>query len=137
MRSSPKPSRGHGLIASSHSTAVMALAVERGQLAAVALELLALGRDDRVRCVRDEPLVREHPLRASDLLAQPLNLGVPVAVPLDAFGAYDGGEDPPFVVRAELDLDAAPPEDLRSLLDTLERRSIYGEPVVRVRPRRD
>ena len=41
----------------------MCLAAEGIELAAVALELLALGLDDLGRRVRDEPLVREHPLR--------------------------------------------------------------------------
>jgi hypothetical protein len=61
----------------------MHLAFERGQLTAVALELLALGCDDRVGRVRDEPLVPEHALRARDLLPQPLDLGVAIAVRSD------------------------------------------------------
>ncbi len=57
---------------------------DRIELAAVALELLALGVDDLGRRVLDEALVREQPLGALDLLAQPVALGL--AWPF-AFGA--------------------------------------------------
>ena len=99
-------------------------AVERGELGAVALELLALGGHDVRRRVRDEALVREHALRPRDLLAQPLDLGVAVAVDPRALGADDGREDPALVVRAELDLHAAAAEDLRGLLDAVESARI-------------
>ena len=54
IRSSPKPSAGHGLSDATQSVA------ERIELAPVALELLALGLDDVAARVRDEALVREH-----------------------------------------------------------------------------
>src|SRR3954468_20129844 len=58
------------------------------ELAAVSLELLALGLHHVGRRVLHETLVAEHPLGARDLLSQPLDLGgcVPVALgraPLD------------------------------------------------------
>src|SRR5262249_12350663 len=104
MLSRPKPSRGHGLMASSHSTADMFLSVARGQLATVALELLPLGVDHSGWCIRHEALVREHPFRARHLVAQALDLSAAVVLDGRALRAHDGGEDPPLVVRAELDL---------------------------------
>src|SRR5262249_2941665 len=65
MRSVPKPSRGHGLGARIHAV----LSAEGIELGTVLLELLALALDDLGCRVRDELLVRKHPLAALDLLA--------------------------------------------------------------------
>ena len=54
----------------------------------------------------------------------------------DPLRANDGGEDAPLVVRAELDLHAAPAEDLRGLLHAVERARIGREAVVGLGPRR-
>ena len=67
------------------------------------------------------------PFAARDLLAQPLDLRVAVAVDLRALRTHHRGEDAPLVVGAELDLDAAPPEDLRRLLHAVERARIRCE----------
>ena len=92
----PEPVRGHGESASSQATFVTrsrrhrAQAVTRAssvELAPVALELRALGLDDLGRRVGDEALVREHPLGAGDLLAQPLALGLDVAARLRRSGS--------------------------------------------------
>src|SRR5688572_24259439 len=70
---------------------------EGAQLARVALELLALGRDD-LRCrVLHEPLVAEHPLGALDLLSQPLDLGLRVPVRLHPVRLDDRVEDAPLL----------------------------------------
>src|SRR4051795_3326274 len=66
IRSVPKPSTGQGLSDSSQLTA------DCIELAAIPLELLALGVHDLGRCVRDEALVRELLLRPGDLLPQAL-----------------------------------------------------------------
>src|SRR3954447_10926011 len=68
IRSVPKPSGGHGLSDSSHSTA------DGIELALVALELLALFGHDIGRRVGGEALVREHRLAACDLAAKPFAL---------------------------------------------------------------
>ena len=70
IRPSPNSS-GHGARAARPSQAHVCSAAERIELAPVARELLALALDDLGRRVRDEALVREHPLRAGDLLAEP------------------------------------------------------------------
>ena len=62
MRSSPKPSAGHGLSEATQSVA------DRVKLAPVPLELLALGLHHVLGRPRDEALVREHPLGPRDLL---------------------------------------------------------------------
>ncbi len=72
MRSSPNSS-GHG---ESPSSQRLASALECLELTPVPLELLALGRHDLRRGIRDEPLVREHRLAARDLLLQTLPFGV-------------------------------------------------------------
>ena len=110
------------------------LAAEGGELAAVALELLTLGGDDLGRGVRDEALVREHSLCPRDLLAETLQLGVAIAVDPRALGADHRSEDAPLVVGAELDLDAAPAEDLGGLLHAVERSDVVGEAGIRLRP---
>ena len=95
----PKPSFGHGDRLSSQAGASRCGAAHRSatrrelELAAVSLELGALRLDDLGRRVRDEPLVREHALRAGDLLAQPRPLGLDVAVVAAALRAHDRGED--------------------------------------------
>ena len=64
----------------------------------------------------DEALVREHSLRARDL---PRSRSISASrLPSTRLrsGLMHRGEDPPLVLGAELDLDAAPPEDLRRLL---------------------
>ena len=101
---------------------------------AVAVELAALGLDDLGGRVRDEPLVREHPLRARDLLARGARpLGLDVAVVPAALRPDDRGEDAPLVVARELDLDAAAAEDLRRLLDAVERAAASACAVVAAR----
>ena len=93
------------------------------ELAPVALELLALRLDDLGGAFCDEALVREHPLGARDLLAQPLALGVDVAVRLRALGLHDRVEDP-LLVALERDEHAAAAEDRRRLLHALERAGL-------------
>src|SRR4051794_31447653 len=61
MRSSPKPSAGHGLRPASQ------LVADCVEFTPVALELLALGLDDVGGRAGGEALVREHPLGALDL----------------------------------------------------------------------
>src|SRR5919106_4583623 len=109
MRSRPNPSWGQGESESSHATAeaspprwlaILALG-ENGQLAAVALELLALRVDDRGRRVLDEPLVRQHALGTRDLLAQAHDLRVAVAVDTLLLRAHHRSEDAPLVVGHE------------------------------------
>src|SRR4051812_4973865 len=73
MRPSPNSS-GHGDRPSSQ--AISSAVAERLELAAVALELLALRLDDLRRRVLHEPLVPEHLLRAGDLLPQAVSLRV-------------------------------------------------------------
>ena len=136
IRSSPKPSRGHGESASSQATCVSL--AEGVELAPVPLELRALGLDHVGRRVRDEPLVREHPLGPRDLLREARPLGLDVPVRLAPLGPDDGREDPPLVVRAELDLDAAAAEDAAPPPARGRARpaaSAYAR--VRLRPRRD
>src|SRR3954452_11278525 len=70
IRSVPKPSVGHGL-----SDSIQEVLLPDGiELAAVPLELLALGVHDLGRCVGDEAVIRQHPLGAVNLLAQALAL---------------------------------------------------------------
>ena len=84
--------------------------------------------------LRDEPLVREHPLGARDLAAQPLDLRARVAVRPAAVRAHDGLEDPPLVA-VEVDEHAAPPEDPRRLLRTRSSApSRLGVALVRLGP---
>src|SRR4051812_26362949 len=128
IRSVPKPSAGHGLSNSSQLTA------DGIELAPVALELLALGVDDRGRRVRDEALVRELFLRTLDLLAQPFALGVGIAVRLRALRLDDRVEDT-ALVALERRNDAGAAEPLRVLLPPSERARLRL--VARLRPRRD
>src|SRR5437763_11171969 len=86
IRSVPKPSAGHGL---SDST-------QRVALGKVLRELLALGGHRFGRGVRDELLVREHPLGPLDLLLDSGALALDVA-PAIVSRAHDGLEDPPRV----------------------------------------
>src|SRR5206468_27991 len=90
------------------------------ELAPVALELLALGSDDLGRRIRDEALVAEHLLAALDLLAQPRDLRLGVAVRLRALRLHDRGEDA-LLVALERRHDARAAEHLRELLHALER----------------
>src|ERR671934_623577 len=112
MRSRPNSS-GQGESDSSHSTC------ERIELTAVAVELLALGGDDVLGRLGDEALVREHALGALDLRAQPLDLGVRVAVRLRAVRLDDSLEDP-LLVPVELRAHPGAAEDLGGRLDRLE-----------------
>src|SRR4051794_23261858 len=102
MRSSPKPSFGHGLSDSTYSRA------DGIELPPVARELLALGLDDVRRRVPDEPLVREHVFGAGDLLLQPLDLGRRIAVARPLCGPHDRVEDPPFLAPELREHTAAP-----------------------------
>src|SRR5689334_15469648 len=108
MRSSPN-SAGHG-----ESPATQSVAGNGLELTLVARQLLALGRDDVGRRVLDEALVRELLLGPRDLPAQPLALGLDVAVRLLALGLDDDLEDAPLVVALQWDEHAAPPEGRRS-----------------------
>src|SRR6188508_915064 len=137
IRSSPKPSRGHGESASNQATCVMWLGAEQVELAPVPLELRALRLDHIGRRVRDEPLVGEHPLGPRDLLHEARALGLDVPCRLPALGPDDGREDAPLLVRAELDLDTAATEDLRSLLHAIEGVGLAGIRRIRLRPGRD
>src|SRR5205823_5731281 len=83
IRSSPKPSFGHGLSDSTSSTA------EGIELPPVARELLAFGLHDVGGRALDEAVVREHPLRPRDLLLQALDLGRRVAVACRLRRPYD------------------------------------------------
>src|ERR671915_2265275 len=107
MRSSPKCS-GQGLSDATHAVASGVLAAESLELTPVAGELLALGVDDVWRRALDEALVREHPLGARDLLAEPLELCRGISVAFD-LPTLDGLEDPPLVL-AQLRQHAAAPE---------------------------
>src|SRR5258706_816016 len=87
MRSIPKPSAGHGLSAATQSVA------ESVKLGLVLRELQAFGLDHVGRRVRDELVVREHLLRALDLLREPGALSGDVA--LAVLGrSHDRLEDP-------------------------------------------
>src|SRR5581483_143371 len=127
IRSSPNSS-GHG-----ESAATQSVAADGVELTAVPRELLPLGLDDLRRRVRDEAVVRQHPLGAGDLLAKPLALGLDVAVRPLALRLDDDVEDP-FLVPLERDEHAASPEDRRRLLDALQRAR--GRLVACLRPRR-
>src|SRR3954452_8056893 len=76
IRSSPKPSVGHGLRPASQ------LVADCVELTPVPLELLALGLDDVRGRARDEALVGEHPLGARDLAFEPRDLCADVAAVL-------------------------------------------------------
>src|SRR2546423_9083278 len=97
MRPRPKPSAGHGLNPATQSVFASGSAVECIELPPVALELLPLGRDDVLGCVRDEPLVAELLLGAGDLLPEALPLLFHIAVRLLALGLDDRVEDPLLV----------------------------------------
>src|SRR5438874_9056277 len=114
MRSSPKPSFGHGLSDSTSSTA------ESIELPPVARELLAFGLHDVGRRVLNEAPVREHPLRAGDLLLQALDLGRRVAVAGRLRRPYDRLKDAQ-VLAFQRNTHAAAAEDLGRVLDHLER----------------
>src|SRR5207248_6541144 len=103
---------------------------------AVAVELLALGDDDLLGRPVHEALVREHLLRALDLLAEALDLRVGVAVRFYPVGLDHRFEDRPLLV-AEGDQDTAPTERRRRGLNVVERAGILGRSVVLRRPRRD
>src|SRR5436190_20584752 len=107
MRSRPNPSAGHG---DSDATQSVADCIE---LAPVPLELDALAFDHRSGRVGDEPLVREHAFGTRNLLAQPLALGVGIAVARrSALRLYDGLEDAQLVAL-ELRQHAGAAEPLR------------------------
>src|SRR3954451_25100533 len=92
MRSSPKPSLGHGLSSLIH------LVADCVELTPVALELLALGLDDVRRRASRERLVREHALGTLDLTFEPCNFRIHVpAVLLRTLRLHDGFEDPLLV----------------------------------------
>ena len=75
----------------------------------------------RLGRVRDEPLVREHPLGPGDLLpSRPRSAST--SPPSPPLRPDDRGEDALLLVSCDLDPDAAPPEDLRGLLHPVERR---------------
>src|SRR6266849_6223817 len=113
MRSSPKPSFGHGLSDSTYSTA------DCNELPTVARELLALGLDDLGRSILEEAIVREHPFGARDLFLQTFDLCGRVAV-VRPFGRFhDRVEDPPLLAL-ELRQQTAAPEDDRGFLHHAE-----------------
>src|SRR5437868_12025456 len=123
MRPSPKPSGGQGLSAST----------QRVELGTVLLELLTLRLHDVRSCVRDELLVREHPLGAFDLLRDARALGFHVALPVRG-RPHDGLEDAKRVA-ADLYAHAAAAIDARGRLRRSERLEIHVEPRVRLPPR--
>ena len=99
----PRPnSSGHGERPSSHRSG--SDVAECLELAPIALKLLALRFDDLGWCVRDETLVRQHSLRAADLLAQPLLLRLDgCTVGRGAPLRLDDGVEDPLTVDLELD----------------------------------
>src|SRR5919199_6091320 len=103
MRSSPKPSAGHGLSDSIHSTA------ESFELGTVLLTLGLLGRDHLAGRSLGEIRVRELALRAGELLPHALELGLDVSGPVLA-GADDTLEDARRVA-GERDAHPASPVD--------------------------
>src|SRR5439155_21911805 len=129
MRASPNSS-GHG---ESDSTQLIGESVE---LTAIAVRLVALGRDDVRRRVLDEPLVGEHPFRARDLLLQAIDLGGRVAVAAAALRLHHGVEDS-SLFAVERGANAAAAEDRRSVLDGLQRIALSRERCLRLEPRRD
>src|SRR5436190_4410790 len=112
MRSSPKPSLGHGDRDSTYSVG------ESIELPLVARELLSLSVDDVRGRVLHEALVREHAFGASDLLAQTLDLRPCVAVGVVA-RANDRLEDTQ-IVTFERNADSTSSEDLRRFADAVE-----------------
>src|SRR3954468_24122808 len=114
IRSSPKPSFGHGESDATYSVA------EDIELPLIARELLPLRLDDVRGRVLHEALVREHAFGAGDLFAQPVDLGRSVAVPAALLlRPHDRFEDawlPPFERQA----DAAAAEHLGCLLHACE-----------------
>ena len=115
--------RGHGLIASSHSTPSWCLAFEaRRARGGSARASRARASTTSAGAFGDEALVREHPLGTRDLLAQPLDLGVARRrSPRARSGRTTAAKMRRSSSRAELDLHAAAPEDLRRLLHAVER----------------
>src|SRR5215467_4196467 len=107
MRASPNSS-GQGERLSSQTRLS---AFEGLELTAVPLELGPLGVDDIGRRLLDEALVREHRLRARDLLPQPLALGVDGVVVAcgAALRLHDRVEDA-LLVALERDERPAAPE---------------------------
>src|SRR4029078_3732454 len=104
-------------------------------LALVALELLAFLGDDLGRRIGGEALIREHLLAPGDLATEPRTLRLDVAVLAlwGAVGLHDRVEDP-LLVAVELRNHARATEDLRVLLDPLERARLGS--VAPLRPRR-
>src|SRR4051794_22615379 len=125
MRSRPNSS-GQGVRASSQAVAA-ALSTEGGEVALEAGELVALRLDDLGGRVRDEALVREHLLGAFDLLPEPRDLRVGVAVRLRALRLHDRGEDPLLLLALERDQDAGAPERHGRVLHRVERTGIRRE----------
>src|SRR5437016_9368726 len=123
IRSSPKPSVGHGL---SELT-------QRVALCNVLPKLLALTLDGVRICVRHELLVSEHLLRPVDLLLQPRPLGLDVAATL-AGGTDDRFEDPQRVA-GERDANLATPVNPRRGLREV-KRVVVASRRCRFRPRR-
>src|SRR3954452_16071272 len=130
MRSTPKPSTGHGLSEATQSVA------DSVRLAPVPLELLALGLHHGCGRTRDEALVRKHPLRPRDLLLEPRDLRSCIAVGLHPLGLDDRGEDP-CIVALQARQHAAAPEALGRLLNPYERAGVGLERLIGSRPRRD
>src|SRR5471032_176719 len=130
IRSSPKPSAGHGL-----SEAIQSVA-DRVKLAPVALELRALGLHDVLARIRHEPLVRQHLLAARDLSLEPRDLLAEpgTTVDLHALRPHDRVEDP-RLVALERRAHSAPPEPLGCLLHAHERVGVARVRRVRLGPR--
>src|SRR5919199_6681749 len=128
MRSSPKPSAGHGLSDSIHSTA------ESFELGAVLLTLDLLCLDHLARRLLGEARIGELALGTRELLAYALTLGLDVTRAVLA-RADDALEDAGGVA-AQLHAHAAPPVDPRSELRVLERVEVVLVLALGLRPRR-
>src|SRR5437763_9283551 len=119
MRSSPKPSDGHGLRDST----------QRVALVKVLRQLLALGSDSFRRRVRHELLVREHPLGALDLVADALALCLCATRPGFILGRADDRLEDAGRVAHQLDANAAASVDPRGRLSVLDLAEVTVVPL--------
>src|SRR5205814_13560 len=128
IRSSPKPSAGHGLSDS------IQLAAESLELGAVLLTLGFLRFDDLGRRLPREVRVRELALRAGEFLPDAPELRLHVACPVLA--RPDDALEDPGRVTAQRDANAASPVDPRRELRVLERAEVTRELRLGLGPRR-